>query len=90
MWRAMGHPIRFGRDHRFTVIHASGYLDGELEVDAARRGYDHAHICPKCHEMLDSLRRTISGLRGLRGSSRASVVPDVLDALRSDDEQRTS
>ncbi len=86
----MRHPIRFGRDHRFAMVHASGYLDGELESDAARRVRDHAHICPKCHEMLDSLRRTIGGLRGLRGSSRASVVPDVLDALRSDDERRSS
>ncbi len=89
MWRAMRHPIRFGRDHRFTVRHASGYLDGELEADAARRVRDHTHLCPKCREMLDSLRRTISSLAGLRGSRRASVVPDVLDALRSD-EHRTS
>lgn len=70
------------------MIHASGYVDGELEIDAARRVYDHAHMCPKCRQMLDLLRRTISSLRGLRGSGRASVVPDVLDALRSGDGQR--
>jgi len=90
MWRAMRHPIRFGVDHRFTVIYASGYLDGELDVDAARRVYDHARMCPKCQQVLDSLRRTISSLRELRGAARPSVVPGVLDALRSEDEQRSS
>lgn len=90
MRHALRHPIRFGLDHRFTVVHASDYLDGELDAGATRRVDGHAHRCPRCHALLDGLRRTVSGLRGLRRPSRASVVPGVLDALRAHADQRPS
>ncbi len=60
------HPLRFRRDHRFTYEHASDYLDGDLGDAGRARVADHIRWCPKCHELLTSLRRTVAALGELR------------------------
>ncbi len=84
MWTTAANPIRTWLDHRYAVAHASAYLDQELDPAALRRVHAHAQVCPGCHELLASLRRTIGGLRRLREPPPESVVPDVLEALRAD------
>jgi len=85
MWQALGHPLRHWRDHRFTFANASAYLDGELAAAERRRVHAHTHACPKCRELLVSLRRTLIGLEGLRRVAPESVVPAVLETLRASD-----
>lgn len=85
MWQALGQPVRHWRDHRFTIANASAYLDGELAAAEQRRVHAHTHACPKCRELLVSLRRTVIGLGGLRRAAPESVVPEVLETLRAAD-----
>ena len=66
MIRQLRHPLRFHRDHRFTMEHASEYLDGELPEPGCRRVVEHTGMCPRCRHLIESLRRTIAGLAGLR------------------------
>ncbi len=66
MIRQLRHPLRFHRDHRFTMEHASEYLDGELPEPDCRRVDQHTGVCPGCRRLVESLRRTIAGLAGLR------------------------
>lgn len=79
-------PLRFPRDHRYTVEHASDYLDGDLGPDDRRRVEQHARRCPKCHELLATLRRTVSGLRELRDADppRDDLAEDVITRLRQE------
>jgi len=83
------HPVRFPRDHRFTLAHASDYLDGDLDAAGRERVERHAGLCPKCRELLESLGRTVAALREL-GSPRAAapaaagVAPGIVARLRAD------
>lgn len=85
MRQMLGHPIRHWRDHRFTIANASAYLDGELVAAEQRRVQAHSHVCPRCRELLVSLRRTLIGLGGLRRAAPENVVPGVLETLRAAD-----
>lgn len=76
------HPIRFPRDHHFTMVHAFDYLDGEVDGPALRRIDDHTGLCRTCREALRLLRGTLEGLRGLRSAPDPAIVPGVLDVLR--------
>ncbi|MCL4287600.1 MAG: zf-HC2 domain-containing protein [Thermoleophilia bacterium] len=67
--------IRFMREHRWTARHLSPYIDRELSEPERRRVEEHAHLCPACHRLLHSLRRTVAGLGALR--DRAADGPDV-------------
>jgi anti-sigma factor RsiW len=78
------HPIRFMRDHRFTMSHASEYLDGELDERGRRRVEGHTGICPACRRLVESLRRTVDALRGLRGEPEATVADAVIERLRTE------
>jgi len=69
-------------DHRFTKVHASEYLDGELPQAERERVERHASVCPKCRALLASLRRMIETLPGLAAQSRPSVTNGVLERLR--------
>lgn len=82
--RLTRHPLRFFRDHRFTMSHASDYLDGELDPPQARRVHEHAGMCPQCRRLLETLRETISGLGLLRDRAADSVADDVIARLRSE------
>ncbi len=75
---------RFMLDHRFAVAHVSDYLDGELEAPARARVERHASICPKCHELIHKLRRTLSALGGLRADRRPERAERVIERLQGD------
>ncbi len=81
------HPLRFRHDHRFTAEHASDYLDGDLDDAGRARVEHHARFCPKCHELLASLRRTVNALRALGaaedGASDSDVASGVIAQLRA-------
>ncbi len=67
------HPLRFGRDHRFSRRQASAYLDGELGPDDRARIESHTHLCPPCARFMAGLRRTVSALGRLRSAETADV-----------------
>jgi len=71
------HPLRFRGDHRFTAAHASEYLDGELDAAGRARVERHAHVCPVCHELLETLRRTLRALRELSAATEAAPEPEL-------------
>jgi anti-sigma factor RsiW len=70
--------LRFYREHRWTHEHLSEYLDNELSEAERRRVEEHTGLCPHCHRVLATLRRTLEGLRML-GSTPAT--PGVSDAV---------
>jgi len=74
------HPVRFLRDHRFTARHASEYLDGTLDDAGRARVERHARLCPGCHELLASLRRTLAALRELRATAGTPPESTVASA----------
>ena len=82
------HPVRFHRDHRFTLAHASAYLDGELDEAGHARVERHARFCPRCFAFLASLRRTVTGLAELRPlgdeAGDAAVAAAVVARLREE------
>jgi len=82
------HPARFWRDHRFTMAHASDYLDGALDPAGRARVERHAHVCPKCHELLRSLRGLLAALRELRVAPdpvpRPDLAPRIVARLRGE------
>jgi Putative zinc-finger len=78
-------PVAMRLDHRFTVRHASEFIDGDLSPAASARIRRHASVCPMCAELLQTMRATISNLRRLASpNDTPSVVPSILDALRAD------
>jgi len=77
---------RFMRDHLWTGVRLSPYLDRELGEAEAARIERHTQACPKCHRMLETLRNTLKGLRGLSGTDPAPVglVDAVVERLRAE------
>lgn len=67
--------IRFMREPRWAAGHLSPHIDRELSGAERRRVEQHTHLCPACHRLLHSLRRTIAGLGALR--DRPADGPDV-------------
>jgi anti-sigma factor RsiW len=60
-------PIkRHRRNCREVRALMSDYLDDELDPRDAAHVARHARWCPNCRRMLQNIRRTIGGLRGLR------------------------
>jgi len=75
--------MRFMREHRWTHAHLSGYLDRELSADASVRVTEHAGVCPDCHRVLATLRRTLAGLRQMAAEpTPAGVADTVIGRLR--------
>ena len=56
---------RFMRDHMWTRKHLSEYLDEELDTRERERVERHARVCPSCHRLLATLRKTLEGLHAL-------------------------
>ncbi len=79
----MNRVLRQMVDHRFTVTHASEYLDGELSHAERTRVARHASVCPKCHALLASLRRMIGTLPSV-AAPQPSAADGVLERLRRD------
>jgi anti-sigma factor RsiW len=73
---------RFMREHRWTHAQLSEYLDGELGEDERARLEEHVRWCPECRRVLESLRRTVEGLMGLRVATPESVATGVIERLR--------
>ncbi len=76
--------VAFMHDHFWTGTHVEAYLDGEVGAAGAARIERHTHVCPKCHRMLETLKRTLEGLRGLSGASPApaGLADSVVERLR--------
>ena len=73
---------RFLLDHRFTAAHVSEYLDGELSAAGRQRIERHAAVCPKCHELIAKLRRTLAALAGLGAPQRQGLADRAIERLR--------
>jgi anti-sigma factor RsiW len=76
--------MRFYRDHRWTRRHLSEYLDGELDAAGRARVEHHAHDCPDCWRLLDTLKRTLAGLMGLREDAGEGIADSVILRLRAE------
>lgn len=80
--------LRFMREHRWTSAHLSEYIDRELEEPESERVAEHVRLCPECHRILATLRRTVSGLRTLRdqppGPPPDGVADGVLGRIREE------
>lgn len=75
--------LRFMLDHFWARRHLSDYLDEDLDATARARVERHTHRCPPCHALLDSLRRTLNGLRQLGATTREpGVAESVIARLR--------
>ena len=74
--------LGFLLDHRFSVAHVSEYLDGELGPADRDRIERHAVDCPKCHELIAKLRRTLAALGRLGGRQRPGLADSVIERLR--------
>lgn len=75
---------RFMRDHMWTRKHLSEYLDEELDTRERERVERHAHMCPACHRLLATLRKTLEGLHALGGQPLPAegVADSVIARLR--------
>jgi anti-sigma factor RsiW len=73
---------RFVRDHRWSSARLTDDIDGELPPAEHARVEEHVHWCPDCRRLLESLRRTVKALVGLRVAVPESVTPGVIDRLR--------
>lgn len=82
MIRRLLHRRRFMREHRWTHIHLSDYIDRELAPEERRRLEEHASVCPQCRRVLATLRRTVEGLMGLRDEPHAGIADGVIQRLR--------
>ena len=64
--RLLPPPLRFRREHRWTVRHLSDHLDGDLTAGEHRGLDDHARECPGCGRTLTTLTALLAALAELR------------------------
>ena len=82
-------PLRmlfFLRDHRWTRRHLSDYIDGDLDAHERDRVERHVGMCPQCRRLLETLKRTVAGLMGLREDPTGEVADSVIERLRAEAE----
>ena len=82
------HPLRtwrYMREHRWTQSHLSAYIDRELGPGERARVEEHVGICPHCHRVLATLRRTIERLGDLGTEPRPMVAGGVIERLRAEE-----
>ena len=74
----------FMRDHMWTRKHLSEYLDGELHDRKRERVERHVHMCPSCHRLLATLRKTLEALHtlGQQPLPAEGVADSVIGRLR--------
>ena len=65
MIRRTAQRFRFMREHRWTHAHLSQYLDRELQAAERERVAEHVGLCPDCHRVLATLRRTVESIRAI-------------------------
>jgi anti-sigma factor RsiW len=75
---------RYMREHRWTHAHLSEYVDEELGPEETARVEEHVSICPHCHRVLATLRRTLAGLRGLPLEPEPGLADGVIERLREE------
>lgn len=80
----MASVLRQMLEHRFTTAHASDYLDGDLSAEGRRRVERHISVCPRCRELVASLRRMLATLPALGGAPRPWVAEGVIERLRDE------
>ena len=68
--------LRFMREHQWTAKRLSEHIDRELDERDRRRVEEHVGLCPRCHRMLATLRRTVRGLRSLRDQPPVPAADD--------------
>ena len=64
--RLLPSPLRFRREHRWTVRHLSDHLDGDLTAEEHRRLDEHARECLGCGRALTTLAALLAALAELR------------------------
>lgn len=74
--------VRFTRAHRWTQLHMSDYLDGDLDRADLDRAERHIRECPECAGLLASLRNLVTTLAGLRDQPKREVAASVLTGVR--------
>jgi anti-sigma factor RsiW len=75
---------RFAWNHRWTTLHLSPYLDGELGDRGRNRLLRHVTDCPECRAALESLTtmlRALSLLRDTEPSDPHEVIRAVYARL---------
>jgi anti-sigma factor RsiW len=84
MIRGLLARMRFMREHRWTHSQLSEYLDRELDARERARVEEHVGICPHCHRVLATLRRTLERLQALPSASHPGVADTVIERLRGE------
>ncbi len=74
--------LRFHLDNRFTQRHVSEFLDGELPEVGRGRVARHAALCPRCAQLIASLRATIAALAALATRPDTTIADRVIERLR--------
>ena len=68
--------VRLARDHRWASGQMSAYLDHELPAAARARMERHVGDCPRCRQLLASLRRLVDGLHRLPAAASTPASAD--------------
>lgn len=84
MIRGLLHRRRFMREHRWTDVHLSAYLDDDLAPGERQRVEVHVGLCPECRRVLQTLRKTVEGLMALRTPAPADLAPGIIERLREE------
>jgi anti-sigma factor RsiW len=78
--------LRFMRDHRWTQAHLSDYLDDDLAQPERARVEHHVGMCPRCRRVVETLMKTLDGLRALGAEPAAGggIADSVIAKLRDE------
>ena len=73
--------LRFNLEHRLGAARMSDYLDGELRQVLRRQLIHHLSECHECRELLGSLRRLRTVLRGAAVADAHEPTPLLAAAV---------
>lgn len=83
--------MRFMREHRWTHDRLSQYLDRELQPGEQERVEEHVGLCPDCHRVLATLRRTVESIRAIaarpaepEAPGESKIAGGVIERLRKE------
>jgi anti-sigma factor RsiW len=75
------YELRFRRDHRWTPLHMSAYVDSDLRAQARARLEHHTAECPKCRAVLDDLRHMLALLHSAPSPEPVADGPAIATAV---------
>jgi anti-sigma factor RsiW len=78
---SLWHELRFRRDHRWTPLHMSAYLDSGLRTHARARLERHTAECPECTSVLEDLRHMLALLASAPPPEAAVIGPAIATAV---------